>query len=101
MHEYTIELIAVGCGDLFILFRITTNQRTKMKVYQLMTILEKAPAGAEVVVNMSTTLNATVESVETSDGELVITGGDAEVIDTNGDSMGWLSEISNVEEESE
>lgn len=72
-----------------------------MKVYQLMTILEKAPAGAEVVVNMSTTLNATVESVETSDGELVITGGDAEVIDTNGDSMGWLSEISNVEEESE
>jgi hypothetical protein len=66
-----------------------------------MTILEKAPAGAEVVVNMSTTLNATVESVETSDGELVITGGDAEVIDTNGDSMGWLSEISNVEEESE
>jgi hypothetical protein len=101
MPEYTIELIAVGCGDLFILFRITTNQRTKMKVYQLMTILEKAPAGAEVVVNMSTTLNATVESVETSDGELVITGGDAEVIDTNGDSMGWLSEISNVEEESE
>ena len=30
MPEYTIELIAVGCGDLFILFELPTNPEIPM-----------------------------------------------------------------------
>jgi len=73
-----------------------------MKVYQLMILLEKAPAGAEVVVNMTATLNAPVEYASTDDGEFIITGGDAEVIDPNGDSIGWLSGLAEAcEDEAE
>ena len=69
-----------------------------MKVYQLMTILEKAPAGAEVVVNMTATLNAGVESADIDGDQFLISAGDAEVIDTNGDPIGWLSTLAEADE---
>lgn len=73
-----------------------------MKVYQLMTLLEKAPAGAEVLVQMSGTLNASVECANIEgDEQFVITGGDAEVIDSNGETIGWLSGLTEAESESE
>lgn len=69
-----------------------------MKVYQLMSLLEKFPAGAEVVVGMCSTLNAEIENVDpcsdgSTHGQVVITGGDAELISEDGDSMGFLSQL--------
>ena len=58
-----------------------------------MTLLEKAPAGAEVVVNGYNTLNSKVEAFENGIDEVVISGGDAEVIDDNGETLGLLSEV--------
>jgi hypothetical protein len=86
---------------LFTLARITSNEPKKMKVYQLMTLLEKAPAGAEVLVGMTGTLNAEVEGAEIDGEQVILTGGDAEVIDSNGDPIGWLSTLTEAAETEE
>ena len=70
-----------------------------MKVYELISKLQKAPAGAEVVVGMTATLNASLEDVgiELRDeeyGQIILTGGDAQVISDDGDELGYLSELS-------
>ena len=78
-----------------------------MKVYELMNELQKAPAGAEVVVGMCATLNAGIVSVDTASespsdgrfGQVIITGGDAEVINEEGDSLGNLSDLASAEDE--
>lgn len=72
-----------------------------MKVYQLMSLLEQFPAGAEVVVGMCATLNAEIENVDRCDdgspqGQVVITGGDAELISEDGETVGLLSELAAV-----
>ena len=72
-----------------------------MKVYQLMSLLEKFPAGAEVVVGMRSTQNSELKNVDRCDdgsphGQVVITGGDAEVINEDGDTVGFLSELAVV-----
>lgn len=69
-----------------------------MKVYELIAKLQKAPAGAEVVVGMTATLNADLEHVNIEDngeecGQMILTGGDAQLISDNGDEMGYLSEL--------
>lgn len=74
---------------------------SKMKVYQLMSLLETFPAGAEVVVAMCSTLNAELVTVDHCDdglpkGQVVITGGDAELISEDGDTVGFLSELAAV-----
>lgn len=72
-----------------------------MKVYQLMSLLEKFPAGAEVVIGMHATLNTEIENIECCDdgspsGQVVITGGDAELVGDEGVSVGFLSELTAV-----
>ena len=57
-----------------------------------MSILEKTPAGAEVLLNLPSTLSATVADTNWDNDEFVITGNDAELIDGNGDSH-WLSDL--------
>lgn len=75
-----------------------------MKVYELIAKLQKAKAGADVVVGMHSTLNAACEHVqiEFDDdddcGQVIITGGDAELIDENGNETGLLSYHASVDE---
>lgn len=69
-----------------------------MKVYELISKLQKAPAGADVVVGMCSTLNADLESldIQADDdgcGQVVLTGGDAQLISDGGDQKGYLSEL--------
>ncbi len=69
-----------------------------MKVYELIAKLQKAPAGAEVVVGMTSTLNADLQYVSIDDngdecGQVILTGGDAQLISDGGDEMGYLSEL--------
>lgn len=70
-----------------------------MKVYELLSRLEKAAAGADVVVGMHSTLNANIECVAIDDETVTITGGDAQLIDENGNESGLLSYHSQVEED--
>ena len=74
-----------------------------MKVYELIDKLMKAPAGSEVVVGMHSTLNTSVERVtnNTHGSVLVITGGDAQLIDTDDDECGLLSWHADRTEEDE
>lgn len=72
-----------------------------MKVYQLMNLLEKIPAGADATVSMTGTLAADVVDTEFNDGCFQIMGGDAQVIDDGGDEIGTLSELSRVSGEKE
>lgn len=71
-----------------------------MKVYQLMNLLEKAPAGMDVVVGLAHTLNAEVVGHE-QDEVFILTGGDAELIDDDGNSKGYLSQWAEPEEASD
>ena len=70
-----------------------------MKVYEMMNILSEAPSGAEVAVELCSTMRSEVVNMFLDDETFVISGGDAEVIDSEGDSMGYLSGISDVESE--
>lgn len=72
-----------------------------MKVWELMQELSKAPAGADVKVDLTATMQADCDGTFRSEDLFLIQGGDAEVIDSNGDSMGWLSSISEASDDSE
>lgn len=69
-----------------------------MKVYELLAKLQKAPAGAEVLVGMHATLNADLLEIDIQPdddecGQVVLTGGDAQLITDAGDEKGLLSEL--------
>lgn len=65
-----------------------------MKVYELMKLLEDQPAGREVLVNVSGTLNAeVVQACDDGEGYFVIEGAAVEVVGTDGDIVGWSNEI--------
>ncbi len=65
-----------------------------MKVYELVAILLKRPAGDEVVVSLASTANAPIETVDCSENGLVQINGEAAMIyDTNGDEYCLTNEI--------
>ena len=65
-----------------------------MKVFELMGLLGKMPAGAEVVVSLESTANASIDLVQKVDDDLVeINGGAAMIYDTNGDEYCLTTEI--------
>jgi hypothetical protein len=71
-----------------------------MKVFQLMTLLESAKAGADVVVGSEYTFNAHITSVEISkDGTVQLTSCDTALIDKKGNPLGLLSKLSKYEPE--
>lgn len=70
-----------------------------MKVYQLMNLLEAAPAGADVKLTLHGTGFAVVECAHVQDKIFLISGADVEVIDDNAQSMGMLSELVSVDDE--
>jgi hypothetical protein len=71
-----------------------------MKVYELMSILERFPAGTPVRCCL---LNTSVVDVDSYDQvnreEVVLIGGDAEFTDNDGDKIGWLSTIADTSDE--
>ena len=73
-----------------------------MKAYQLMTLLEKAPAGAEITICLPNTKYTEINSLEVDGDEVKIFGEDAMVTDQNGEDIDWLSNLAETaEEESE
>ena len=65
-----------------------------------MTLLEKFPAGCEVRVTMTATMDAPLENVDLiGDNAVWLTGGDAPVVDENGEEIGWLSTLAEVAED--
>ena len=69
-----------------------------MKVFELMQELAKAPAGADVYMNMESTLNTNLQSFGFDADGVYLTGGDPEVLDENGNTCGKLSEFMATEE---
>lgn len=71
-----------------------------MKVYELIEILTKAQAGAEVMVAMQTTPATSIESAQVGIYQVTISGGDPMLFDSNGDEMGLLSKVTEAEDDS-
>lgn len=69
-----------------------------MKAYELITKLMLVPAGTEILVNMAATLNSPVEAANVDGEYFLITGGDAEVVDAEGEPIGYLSELARAEQ---
>lgn len=70
-----------------------------MKVWELIALLEKSPAGAEVFVSSGQTLWSKVTDAELQEENLFgISCDDFEVINEGGDNIGWLSEIAEPKE---
>lgn len=64
-----------------------------MKVWELIAKLSECPAGANVNVGISQTLNAPANEFESEDGEVNIRSTeDVEVCDDNGNAQ-WLSSL--------
>ena len=72
-----------------------------MKVWELMAKLSVAKANAEVLVQMESTENSRIVHVSDADCANVvsITGGDAQLLDNEGNEAGLLSELAVVDEE--
>jgi len=70
-----------------------------MKVWELMAELAKVPAGLEVKVSVCSTLEVEIEEVDVDDERVHLQGGDVELVNTSGDIMGYLSELSDAENE--
>jgi hypothetical protein len=65
-----------------------------MKVYELIRLLEEAPAGLEVQVVLPNTLATHIKKVESDEEAFYIIGLDAEIVsDANGESLGMLSAL--------
>lgn len=70
-----------------------------MKVWELIAELSKCPAGANVNVGISQTLNAPANQFECEDGEVNIRSTeDVEVCDDDGNTR-WLSSLLSSEED--
>lgn len=65
-----------------------------MKVWELIAELSKVRSGAEVVVSMHGTNNSEVIGTSYADDDTFeITGGDAQLVDDDGNECQWLSAI--------
>lgn len=69
-----------------------------MKVWELIAKLSAYSAGAEIRVSMCNTLNGNVENVIFNGDEVKVSGGDAEVVNSEGETIGRLSDLAEYEE---
>lgn len=72
-----------------------------MKVYELINELSKCPAGDEVYVSMTATATSELECVDKDAmaESVLLGGGDAQLIDEDGEELGLLSEMASGESE--
>lgn len=69
-----------------------------MKVWELIAKLSECPAGANINVGVSSTLNASADTFERDDNEVIIRSSeDVEVCDDDGDTV-WLSSLTASDE---
>lgn len=64
-----------------------------MKVWELIGLLQKRPAGDEVQIGFDNTYFVEVQNTQAEDGSFSILGGDPMVIDDDGEEVDYLSNL--------